>query len=192
MMSKFDLESYETVDSRIHKFWEMYPDGSIVTDLFSEVRSDNRLEWICKTTVRKVAGGEIVATGWATEYEGANKFAPHNSPEVCETSSIGRALANLSFSKVGERPSREEMASARSKEETPKPVQEEDPWAKGMEILGTALAAQPVPPTDTEYRCSHGVMVYKTGILKKTNKPWAGYFCPDNVQLCDTKWQKVG
>lgn len=191
-MSKFDLENYETVDERIHKFWEMYPDGSITTDLFSEVRPEGRLEWICKATIRKQADGVIVATGWATEYEGANKFAPTNAPELAETSAIGRAISNLAFSKIGKRPSREEMASARSKEEPPKPVQEDDPWTKGMELLGDALAATPVPPTDTKYSCSHGAMVYKTGISKKTNKPWAGYFCPDNIQLCDTKWQKVG
>jgi hypothetical protein len=60
-----------------------------------------------------------------------------------------------------------------------------------MEILGDALGAEPLA-NQTTYTCSHGVMVFKTGISKKTNKPWAGYFCPDNVQLCDTKWQKVG
>lgn len=191
-MSKFDLENYETVDERIHKFWEMYPAGSIQTDLFSEVRADNRVEWVCKACIKTNRDEGFVVTGWATEYEGANKFAPTNAPELAETSAIGRALANLGLSKVGKRASQEEVASARSKEETPKPVQEDDPWAKGMEILGDALAAQPIPPTDTKYSCSHGVMQYKTGISKKTGKPWAGYFCPDNVQLCDTKWQKVG
>ena len=190
-MSKFDLENYETVDERIHKFWEMYPAGSIQTDLFSETRADNRLEWVCKASVKTNRDEGIVVTGWATEYEGANKFAPTNAPELAETSAIGRALANLGLSKVGKRASQDEVASARSKEAAPKPVQEDDPWAKGMEILGDALAAQPIE-NSTSYKCAHGVMVYKTGVSKKTGKPWAGYFCPDNVQLCDTKWQKVG
>jgi len=191
MMSKFDLENYETVDERIHKFWEMYPTGSITTDLFSEARPDGRLEWICKATIKREANDTVVVTGWATEYEGANKFAPTNAPELAETSAIGRAIANLGFSKVGKRPSREEMASARSKEDAPKKVQEEDPWAKGMELLGDALAASPVE-NQTTYNCAHGVMVYSTGISKKNNKPWAAYKCPDNVQLCDPKWMKVG
>ena len=190
-MSGFNIENYETVDSRIARFWEMYPNGCILSDLFSEARPDGRVEWICKTTIRKEADGVIVATGWATEYEGANKFAPHNAPELAETSAIGRALANLGFAKVGERPSREEMVSARSKEAPSKELPKDDPWAKGMEILGDALGAEPLA-NQTVYSCSHGVMVYKTGVSKKTNKPWAGYFCPDNVQLCDTKWQKVG
>lgn len=190
-MSKFDLENYETVDERIHKFWEMYPQGSIKTDLFSETRSDNRLEWVCKASIQTDRNESVVVTGWATEYEGANKFAPTNAPELAETSAIGRALANLGLSKVGKRASQEEVASARSKDSTPKKLPEADPWSDGMALLGEALAAQPVE-SDTTYSCAHGVMVFKTGISKKTNKPWAGYFCPDNVQLCDTKWKKVG
>jgi len=190
-VSKFDLENYETVDERIHKFWEMHPMGCIQTDLFSEVRADNRVEWVCKASIKTHRDEAFIVTGWATEYEGANKFAPTNAPELAETSAIGRALANLGLSKVGKRASQEEVASARSKEATPKVVQQDDPWAKGMEVLGNALGAEPLE-NQTTYNCSHGVMVYKTGVSKKTNKPWAGYFCPENVQLCDTKWQKVG
>ena len=190
-MSKFNIEEYETVDERIHKFWEMYPDGAILTDVFTETRPDGRIEWIAKCSIRKTHDGAVVATGWASEYEGANKFAPTNACELADTSSIGRALASMGLSKVGKRASREEMDSARSKEAAPKEMPKDDPWAKGMELLGDALAAQPVE-NQTSYSCSHGVMVFKTGISKKTNKPWAGYFCPDNVQLCDTKWQKVG
>jgi hypothetical protein len=83
------------------------------------------------------------------------------------------------------------MASARSKEATPKPVPQDDPWAKGMEILGDALGAEPLA-NQIVTKCSHGVMVYKTGVSKKTGKPWGGHFCPDNIQTCDTKWAKVG
>ena len=191
-MSKFNIEEYETVDERIHKFWEMYPDGAILTDVFTETRPDGRVEWIAKCSIRKTHDGAIVATGWASEYEGANKFAPTNACELADTSSIGRALASLGLSKVGKRASREEMETARSKEPASKPLPQDDPWAEGMALLGDALAATPVPPTDTKYSCSHGAMVYKTGVSKKTGKPWAGYFCPDNIQLCDTKWQKVG
>lgn len=190
-MSKFNIEEYETVDERIHKFWEMYPDGAILTDVFTETRPDGRVEWIAKCSIRKTHDGAIVATGWASEYEGANKFAPTNACELADTSSIGRALASLGLSKVGKRASREEVETARSKEATPKPMPQDDPWAEGMALLGDALAAQPAA-SDTKYSCAHGAMVFKTGISKKTNKPWAGYFCPDKVELCDTKWQKVG
>ena len=188
-MSKFDLESYSTVQERIQEFVKMYPNGSILTDVFTETRSDGRVEWICKATVRKDAAGVIDATGWASEYEGANKFAPHNACELAETSARGRALLAIG---IGEQASRDEVASARSKVATPAPVPEKDPWADGMELLGKALAATPIEEGDTQYKCSHGVMIYKEGVSKKNGKPWAGYFCPENVQLCDTKWKKVG
>jgi hypothetical protein len=185
---KFDLENYETVQERIETFTKLYPNGSILTDVFTETRSDGRVEWICKATVRKNAEGVICATGWASEYEGANKFAPHNACELAETSARGRALLAIG---IGQQASRDEVASARSKEATPKPVQQDDPWAKGMEILGDALGAEPLA-NQTVTKCSHGVMVYKTGVSKKTGKPWGGHFCPDNIQTCDTKWAKVG
>ena len=185
---KFDLENYETVQERIETFTKLYPNGSILTDVFTETRSDGRVEWICKATVRKNAEGVICATGWASEYEGANKFAPHNACELAETSARGRALLAIG---IGQQASRDEVASARSKEATPKPVQQDDPWAKGMEILGDALGAEPLA-NQTVTKCSHGVMVYKTGVSKKTGKPWGGHFCPENIQTCDTKWAKVG
>lgn len=187
-MSKFDLENYETVQERIETFTKMYPNGSIITDIFTETRTDGRVEWICKATVRKDAEGVICATGWASEYEGANKFAPHNACELAETSARGRALLAIG---IGQQASRDEVASARSKEESPKKLPQADPWSDGMALLGEALAAQPVEG-ETTYKCAHGIMVYKTGVSKKTNKPWAGFFCPENVQLCDTKWKKVG
>lgn len=189
-MSKFNIEDYETVQERINNFRKMYPHGSLLTDEHNwEEDSKGRIIWTVKVSVRFEADGHPVASGIASEIEGANKFAPNNAAELCETSARGRALLAAGF---GQQASRDEVASARSKEAAPKPVPEEDPWTKGMEILGDALAAQPIPPSDTKYNCTHGTMVYKTGISKKTNKPWAGYFCPDNVQLCDTKWQKVG
>lgn len=188
-MSKFDLENYETVQERIETFTALYPNGSIITDVFTETRADGRVEWICKATVRKDAEGVVSATGWASEYEGANKFAPHNACELAETSARGRALLAIG---IGQQASRDEVASARSKEESPKKLPEKDPWSDGMALLGDALAATPVPSTDTKYNCAHGVMTYKTGISKKTNKPWAGYFCPSKIEDCETKWQKVG
>jgi len=188
-MSKFNIEDYETVQERLNTFHKMYPDGSIITDEndWRETR-DGRIIWRAVVSVRKEADGPVCGTGTASEIEGANKFAPNNACELAETSARGRALVAIG---IGQQASRDEVASARSKEETPKPVQQDDPWAKGMEILGDALGAEPLA-NQTTYSCSHGVMVYSTGISKKNNKPWAAYKCPDNVQLCDPKWMKVG
>lgn len=117
------LDDYETVDSRIHRFWEKYPDGRIVTHL-EEIKIDDAgrtLACIVRTEVFKHDPGDVVAeqrrgrpdaTGYAEESV-ATSTAPKGSlVETCETSSIGRALANLGFSAKGNRPSREEMQKA--------------------------------------------------------------------------------
>jgi hypothetical protein len=37
--------------------------------------------------------------------------------------------------------------------------------------------------------CLHGAMIRKSGISKKTGKPYAGYFCQDEPQ-CDPKFDR--
>jgi len=109
------MDDYETVDSRIHRFWEKYPDGRIVTHL-EEIKIDDAgrtLAVIIRAEVYKtVEASRPDATGYAEESV-ATSTAPKGSlVETCETSSIGRALANLGFSAKGNRPSREEMQKA--------------------------------------------------------------------------------
>lgn len=106
------MDDYETVDSRIHRFWEKYPDGRIVTHL-EEIKIDDAgrtLNVIIRAEVYKtVEASRPDATGYAEESV-ATSTAPKGSiVETGETSSIGRALSNLGFSAKGNRPSREEM-----------------------------------------------------------------------------------
>lgn len=124
------MEDYETVDSRIHRFWEKYPDGRIVTHL-EEIKIDDAgrtLACIVRTEIFKYDPGDVVAeqrrgrpdaTGYAEESV-ATSTAPKGSlVETCETSSIGRALANLGFSAKGNRPSREEMQKVERQRDEP-------------------------------------------------------------------------
>jgi hypothetical protein len=109
-MSYFDIEFYEPVENRIQSFWKKFPDGRILTDLQRTERIDGRIEWVCRTeafTNRDDARPQ--ATGFATEIEGSSVINRANASENCETSSIGRCLANLGFAAKGKRPSREEM-----------------------------------------------------------------------------------
>ena len=106
------MDDYETVDSRIHRFWEKYPDGRIVTHL-EECKIDDAgrtLNVIIRAEVYKtVESSRPDATGYAEESI-ATSTAPKGSiVETGETSAIGRALSNLGFSAKGNRPSREEM-----------------------------------------------------------------------------------
>jgi len=112
-MSYFNLSDYEPVENRIRAFWLKYPNGRILTDLQRTERSDGRIEWICRSEA--YTNSEDVrpqSTGFATEIEGTSPVNRANASENCETSSIGRCLANLGFAAKGKRPSREEMAKA--------------------------------------------------------------------------------
>lgn len=94
---------YEMVEVRIRKFLEAQPDGRIVTELISDEH-----DWIFKSFIYLDMGEQATnlpkAVGYATEKKGSSPFAA----EVAETSSIGRALANMGLH-GNKRASREEM-----------------------------------------------------------------------------------
>lgn len=112
-MSYFNLSDYEPVENRIRAFWLKYPDGRLLTDLQRTERPDGRIEWICRTEAYTNSDDvRPQSTGFATEIEGSSPVNRANASENCETSSIGRCLANLGFATKGKRPSREEMTKA--------------------------------------------------------------------------------
>ena len=112
-MSYFNLQDYEPVENRIRAFWSKYPNGRLLTNLQRTERSDGRVEWICRTEAyTNLDDLRPQATGFATEIEGSSPVNRSNASENCETSSIGRCLANLGFAAKGRRPSREEMTKA--------------------------------------------------------------------------------
>lgn len=108
----FDLSNYEPVENRIKKFYEIHNQGRIITELIAY--SDT--QFIVKTSVyRNAEDTQPAATGLAEEKVGSNPVNRTSCLENCETSSIGRALANLNFaSKL--RPSSEEMAKVNAYE----------------------------------------------------------------------------
>ena len=112
-MSYFNLEHYEPVENRIRLFWSKYPNGRLLTDLQRTERPDGRIEWICRTEAyTNLEDIRPQSTGFATEIEGSSPVNRANASENCETSSIGRCLANLGFAAKGRRASREEMSKA--------------------------------------------------------------------------------
>jgi hypothetical protein len=104
-MAKFNLSDYATVEERLKAFWadENNKDARIVTVNHTK---DAAL-WVIETRIYLTAGDQATdlpkTTGWASEAN-SDPFAL----ERCETSSIGRALANYIYS-GNKRPSREEM-----------------------------------------------------------------------------------
>jgi len=212
----FDLSQYETVESRLEKFWKEFPDGRVSTEL--EVCEAHRYvvkAYLYRTYLDQVA----YATGFAEEKDTDRGVNATSALENCETSAIGRALANAGFAAKGKRPSREEMVkvsmAGRSgsaqpekpiiKEKFPEPVA--DAWTipnpkdeqevvpvsgaptlnSAMNLLADELNAKEVPQAP---KCQHDFMIHKTGVSSKTGKPYEGYTCSHKIRAeqCPPIW----
>jgi len=102
----FDLSQYETVEDRLHRFWEDHKNGRILTEIYfyDETRVVFRAEIYFNDTDTRPT-----ATGYAEEIRGASPVNKTSHLENGETSAIGRGLANCGYAPKGARPSREEM-----------------------------------------------------------------------------------
>ena len=112
-MPKFNVEDYEMVKDRIPLFLEKYPEGRINTEVISENNGVTMKAYLYKSLEEQGSCAPL-STGIAREVPGGfiDKYY-----ENCETSAIGRALANINLYS-GDRPSYEEMNSAKSMKET--------------------------------------------------------------------------
>ena len=113
-MGFFNLEDYETVEERLVKFWADNKDGRIVTTLlhFSDTR------FIVRTEIYRGLDTPVWATGLAEETVQGKGVNATSALENCETSSLGRALANAGYATKGKRASREEMSKVKVKADT--------------------------------------------------------------------------
>ena len=104
----FNPEDYEPVATRLDR-WLKANEGNcqVLTEMLSVPGAD-----ICVIKTCLYVDGVLLATGHAEEVRGSGNVNRTSSVENCETSSIGRALANLglSGSDPTKRPSREEMS----------------------------------------------------------------------------------
>jgi hypothetical protein len=208
----FDLSQYETVDERLHKWWGLYPDGRVETEVIEA--TNVRFIVVCRL-FKTEADLKPCATGLASETVSDRGVNANFALPNCETSAIGRAISNSGLSAKGKRPSREEMASVNAKEAEafkPKygrPGSKSAAMEHALHIVNSQpkdIANEPVPldwsvgesitqigeVVNIGFTCRHGNMVKKEGIAKGTNKPYAGYVCsaakPDQ---CDAKWAKL-
>ena len=177
------------MEVRLEKFIKDHPSFRIATEL--EVVEASR--YIVKAYLYKDASDGVAwATGYAEETVSSRGVNQTSALENCETSAIGRALANAGYAPKGKRPSREEMSKVvAQKPAKPAVADVQDYWTtpvneymkvvdapvtleKAMEniaaVMGTEEAAE-VP------QCKHGSMVWKTGHSVKTGKDWYAYQC---------------
>jgi hypothetical protein len=111
-LANFSLADYETVEERIKRFYKDNPDGRILTDNITTLQDRQVGTWVTKSyvylTADDQAKGLPKATGLAFEIDSSKGPQATSALEVCETSSIGRALANANYS-GNKRASRTEM-----------------------------------------------------------------------------------
>lgn len=139
-MPQFNLADYETVEDRLARFWQEHPDGRVTTEL---VRYEAG-EWVFRAEVYRDQDGPVWASGYAHEVHGQGMVNKTSAAENCETSAIGRALANAGYATKGKRPSREEM----SKASAPPPTQSK-PAASGARGTGGTTAGGSVTKAAT-------------------------------------------
>jgi hypothetical protein len=209
----FNLDDYETVEERLEKFWKEHPDGRIDTTLVESTLQ----RFIVKASIyRTEVDAQAWTTGYAEETVSTRGVNATSALENCETSSIGRALANAGYASKGKRPSRSEMTKVKANE--PKPLQsrleekiispaEDDPWtvravhpaqsaASAVELVQEVLGATKIDK-DIPH-CAHGAREWRTG--NKNGKPWANMGCsakPMNgerwseVNKCEPIWYVI-
>ena len=195
----FNLDNYETVEERLTKFWKDYPDGQIHTEILDQTAG----RFIVKASVyRTEADIRPWTTGLAQETIEGRGVNATSALENCETSAIGRALANAGYATKGKRASREEMVKVNKVNEVKATI--DDVKAKMIQTSGTyipvvkeddpwTIKPATMPPTMGEAvstvkdiiggqtdrdapHCKHGEMMWKTGTTK-AGKPWGHFKC---------------
>lgn len=119
---RFNPDEYITVHERIEKFYVKFPNGRILTSVV-EHNAETGFVLIRAEIYREPDDALPAATGHAYELRSAGHVQQGSYVEVCETSSVGRALALLGFEVRRGAASREEMdRGARKQQAAPTPV----------------------------------------------------------------------
>ena len=211
----FNLDDYETVEERLTKFWKEHPDGQIHTEL---IDSSNSRFIVMARVFRTEADLRPWTSGLAEETIQGRGVNATSALENCETSAIGRALANAGYATKGKRASMEEMQKVQRAGEvkaqieatkvkmadTSKeyiPVEKaSDPWttapAAPVQTLESAveMVQSILGGTVPDESCIHGARVWKTGTTK-AGKPWGHWKCMAQIlgdaERCDPIWYEI-
>jgi hypothetical protein len=208
----FNLDDYEPVEVRLEKFWKEYADGRIETELL-EASKDRFI--VMARLYRTEADAKAWTSGIAEETVASRGVNQTSALENCETSAIGRALANAGYATKGKRPSQQEMQKVvKANQEYIKPtygapgtrtaavvdvlrntdwsapkLEDPTPIAWSVDDVAKELNAEKVGES---FECKHGQMLRKEG-TSKTNRPFLGYVCVEKSKAdqCEPHWAKT-
>ncbi len=183
----FNLEDYETVEQRLEKYWKENPDGRIETELIEATAT--RFIVIARI-YRTEADARYWTSGLAFEHITERGVNATSALENCETSAIGRALANAGYATKGKRASREEMNKVANKYE--QRVAERIPVEKPSDPWTIEQKEMPLPVADAVAAINDNVVPEEVPMCKQHNKPmmprtgnkngkaWKHYKCGGN------------
>jgi hypothetical protein len=190
-MAKFNLENYETVEDRLKVFWKENPEGRIFTEVVHETE-DGSCVTIRAFVYKNEGDSNPISTGIAQETKGQGGFANTDAwVENCETSAIGRALANWKYQGSNKpRPSQQEMSKV--VKSTPK-VEEEltfdvgEPVNNAQEINEIIKGMEPDDKLMKKYKKTAYDKMIADGFSKDVND-WSEEQVKDFIEaFADTK-----
>lgn len=172
---RFNPDEYITVHERIEKFYAKFPQGRILTSIV-EHNEETGFILMRAEVYREPEDALPAATGHAYELRSAGHVQAGSYVEVCETSSVGRALALLGFEVRRGVASREEVIRGAKKQQaspaaaaTPaeRPAPERTPAAAATPSKPTQPAAPAAPELDEQILQAAGELGYDAAKVRK-------------------------
>jgi hypothetical protein len=120
------FEDYVPVAERIEQFYERWPEGRIISHIV-EHDAERGFILMRAEVYRNADDAQPAATGHAYELKTEGYVQRTSYIEVCETSSVGRALAMAGFEVRRGIASREEMEKGQRQGERPQPAPSQRP-----------------------------------------------------------------
>ena len=156
----FNPADYAEVAERLPLFWKDCPRGRIIT----EIIVDDGTRIVMRADLyADIADAVPTTTGFAEEVRGSSMVNKTSAIENCETSAIGRALANYQYQGSKKRASLEEMVKVYRQGEQPQTTTNaapertqtigssgEPPTPKQLAMLRAKNYEGPMPDTKRE------------------------------------------
>lgn len=165
------LENYEPVAVRLDRWLKDHPNTQVLTEMLTAPGAD-----VCVIKATLLVDGAIIATGHAEEVRGAGNVNRTSHVENCETSAIGRALANAGAagSSLESRPSREEMTKVYNRP-APAPVQRKDADGQPLPLQIKGTQHGPIPQWALDAAAEQGIVLAydnRDTLAANPKRPW--------------------